>query len=207
MSKRDWGGTVLVACLIAAAGLLHDPTVRLVLLTVAAVASATVIAWDVTDRQKAAKQQHPGIKAGRGIKAGGNVESDGVVEAGEGIEAAGSIRAGTPAWSPPSLPPERPGAPLQHPDQRKKREQAIERGSELIRLVFHAELQNETAVSSKAMGTVFYNLAAVVEAWAREIDSTEKVPKFSGDPGADFARLRVFVQMELARLQALQGQA
>jgi hypothetical protein len=33
----------------------------------------------------------------------------------------------------------------------------------LIGLIFEAELQNETADSSKAMGIVFYNIAAMVE--------------------------------------------
>jgi hypothetical protein len=62
--------------------------------------------------------------------------------------------------APPPLPPERPGAALlstqgQHPEQRAKREHSIKRGTELIRLIFEAELQNETADSSKAMGMVF----------------------------------------------------
>jgi hypothetical protein len=208
MSRRDWGGTVLVACLGTLAGLLHDYTVPVVLLAVAAVASAAVIVWDV--RSKPAKQvRRASINAGQHIKAGGNIEADGAINAGEGIDAGGSIRAGARAWSSPPLSPERPGAPLlramgKHPEQRKQREHAIDRGSELIRLVFQAELQNETAISSKAMGIAFYNLAAVVEAWARGIGSTEEVPKFSGDPGADLARVKVFVQMELARLRTLQ---
>jgi hypothetical protein len=72
MSKRDWGGTILVACLGALAGLLHDHTVLVLLLSVAAVASAAVIAWGVLDRRKATMQpQQAGITAGRGIKSGG----------------------------------------------------------------------------------------------------------------------------------------
>jgi hypothetical protein len=211
MSKRDWGGTVLVACLGTLAGLLHDHTVLVLLLSVAAVASAAVIAWDVMGRRKASKQpQQARVKAGRGIKAGGNVEADGAVEAGDGIEAGGGIRAGA-AWPPPLLPPERPGAVLlramgQHPDQRKQREHAIRRGHELIGLIFQAELQDETAVSDKAMGLLFYNLAARVEAWARGIGSTEEVPKFGGEPGTDLARLKLFAQTELAGLRALQEQ-
>jgi hypothetical protein len=99
MSRRDWGGTVLVACLGALAGLLHGHTVLLVLLSVAAVASAAVIAWDVMGRRKATMQpQHAGIKAGEGIKAGGSIEADGVVEAGEGIEAG---RQRTRSWGTP----------------------------------------------------------------------------------------------------------
>jgi hypothetical protein len=150
-------------------------------------------------------------RPGKGIKAGGSIEAAGAIEAGDRIDAGGSIHAGAPAWSPPPLPPERPGAPLlramgQHPEQRKEREHAIRRGSELIGLIFHAELQNETAASSKAMGIVFYNLAAMVEAWARGIGSTEAVPKFSGDPGADLVRLKVLAQTELAGLRARREQ-
>ena len=54
MHKRDWAGAVLVACLIAAAGLLQDHTVLLVLLAIAALISSAVILWDVaaTRRQK-----------------------------------------------------------------------------------------------------------------------------------------------------------
>jgi hypothetical protein len=210
MSKRDWGGTVLMACLIALAGLLHDQTVPLVLLSAAAVGSAAIIAWDV--RGKSAKQaQRTGIKAGRAIKAGESIEAAGAIEAGEGIEAGGYIRAAAPACSPPPLPPERPGAPLlramgQHPEQRKERERAIERGSELVGLIFQAELRSETAGSDKAMGIAFYNLAAMVEAWVRGIGSTEAVPKFSGDPGADLARLKVLAAAELAGLGGRQEQ-
>jgi hypothetical protein len=56
------------------------------------------------------------------------------------------------------------------------------------------------------MGMLFYNLAADLEAWARGIGSTEDVPKFSGDPGADLARLKVLARTELSRLHALQEQ-
>lgn len=47
MRRRDWAGTVLVACLIAAAGLLRNHTLLLVLLLVVATASVVVILWDV----------------------------------------------------------------------------------------------------------------------------------------------------------------
>jgi hypothetical protein len=125
MSKRDWGGTVLVACLIALAGLLHDHAVPLVLLSAAAVGSAAIIAWDVRSKP-AVQAQRAGIKAGRDIKAGESIEAAGAIEVGEGIEAGGNIRAGAPAWSPPPLPPERPGAPLlramgQHPEAHPRR--------------------------------------------------------------------------------------
>jgi hypothetical protein len=113
-----------------------------------------------------------------------------------------------PEWSAPPLPPDRPGAPLlramgQHPEQRKKRERAIRRGEELMRLIVQAELQNENAVS-KTSGLAFHSLAATVEAWASGNGSTEEVPQFRGDPGADLARLKTFVQMEVGRLVVLQ---
>lgn len=47
MRRRDWAGTVLVACLIAAAGLLHNHTVLLVALAVVAAACVAVIVVDV----------------------------------------------------------------------------------------------------------------------------------------------------------------
>jgi hypothetical protein len=209
MSKRDWGGTVLVACLIALAGLLHDHTAPLVLLSAAAVGSGATIAWDVQGKQ-AKEARRAGIKAGGAIKAGGSIEADAAIEAGEGIDAGGGIRAGTPAWSSPPLAPEIPGAPLlramgQHPEQRKRREHAIRRGHELVGLIFQAELQSPTA-DLKAMGIAFYNLAAMVETWARGIGSTEEVPRFSGDPGADLARLKALAATELAGLRAQQEQ-
>lgn len=53
MGKRDWGGTVLVACLIALAGLLHSHMVPVVLLCAGAVVSATVVVWDVCGKKPA----------------------------------------------------------------------------------------------------------------------------------------------------------
>lgn len=111
-------------------------------------------------------------------------------------------------WSPPPPPPESPGAPLlramsQHPEQRKQRKHSIQRGNDLLGLIFQAELQNGPGKTSEI---VYHNLAARVEAWGRGIGSTEEVQRFSGDPGADLARLKLLVQMEVARLRALQEQ-
>jgi hypothetical protein len=52
MGRRDWAGTVLVACLIAAAGLLHNHTVLLVVLLAVAVACVALIVWDVMQAQQ-----------------------------------------------------------------------------------------------------------------------------------------------------------
>jgi hypothetical protein len=47
MAKRDWGWTVLMACLVALAGLLRDHTVPAVVLSACATASAAVVAGDL----------------------------------------------------------------------------------------------------------------------------------------------------------------
>jgi len=52
--RKDWVGTVIVACLVGAAGLLHDHTLALVLLLTTAAICAGVIAWDV--RRKPSKR-------------------------------------------------------------------------------------------------------------------------------------------------------
>lgn len=46
MRRKDWAGTIFVACFVTAAGLLHNHTIALVMLLAAAVASAAVIVWD-----------------------------------------------------------------------------------------------------------------------------------------------------------------
>jgi hypothetical protein len=48
MRMRDWAGTVLVPCLIAAAGLLRNDTILLVLLGTVAFVCVLVIVWDVS---------------------------------------------------------------------------------------------------------------------------------------------------------------
>jgi hypothetical protein len=55
MGKRDWGWTVLMACLIALAGLLRSHTVPLVLLSAGAVASAAVVIWDIRRKPRPSK--------------------------------------------------------------------------------------------------------------------------------------------------------
>jgi hypothetical protein len=47
MRRRDWAGTVLVACLIALAGLLRNQGLLALLLIAAAVVSSGVILWDI----------------------------------------------------------------------------------------------------------------------------------------------------------------
>lgn len=92
MRRRDWAGTVLVACLIALAGLLRDHELVVGLLLAAAVVSGVVIAWDRRLARARVRQPPTGIRAGHGIRAGGDIESDAGIDAGWGIEAGGSIR-------------------------------------------------------------------------------------------------------------------
>lgn len=90
MRRRDWAGTVLVACLIAAAGLLRNHTVLLVLLAVVAAGCAIVIACDVFGKQEPAKGERlraGSIRAGHDIRAGGNIEAGADIEAGGNIQA------------------------------------------------------------------------------------------------------------------------
>jgi hypothetical protein len=47
MRRKDWAGTVMVACLVGAAGLLHDHTIALAALLGAAAVGVVVIAWDL----------------------------------------------------------------------------------------------------------------------------------------------------------------
>jgi hypothetical protein len=49
--RKDWAGTVIVTCLVGAAGLLRDHTLALVLLLTTAAVGAIVIAWDVVRRR------------------------------------------------------------------------------------------------------------------------------------------------------------
>ncbi|MBA3808991.1 MAG: hypothetical protein H0X28_11480 [Solirubrobacterales bacterium] len=92
MRVRDWAGTVLVACLIAAAGLLRDHTLLLVALLAVALVCVVVILWDVRRGRPTASS---GIRAGHGISAAGDISAASEIEAGHGIRAGGSILAGT----------------------------------------------------------------------------------------------------------------
>lgn len=50
MRRKDWAGTVVVACLVGAAGLLRGHAIALVVLLGAAAVGAVVIAWDALRR-------------------------------------------------------------------------------------------------------------------------------------------------------------
>lgn len=132
-----------------------------------------------------------GISAGHSITAGQDIEATGTVQAGEAINAGGSIRTGgslshTEAFASQLL------------QERKRHEHWVKTGEEFARMILQAELQDEG--SSNGRQTLVYNLVARIEAWARTIGATNESPKFSGDPGTDLARLKVFVARELARL-------
>lgn len=67
MGRRDWAGTVLIACLAAAAGLLRVHTVLLVCSCTGAVASALFIAWDVWHSRRlrrVSQESRPLVKGG-----------------------------------------------------------------------------------------------------------------------------------------------
>ena len=149
-------------------------------------------------------EQQAGIKVGGSIKAGEDVEASGAVEAGGEIDAGGAIRAGAHApvaWTPAPA-PQHSGADIlaTHLIQAsRQRESAIKRGETLMRLIVEAELRHEDA-AYKSSPLMFYNLAAAVEAWASGSRRSE-VPQYRGNPGADLARLKTFVTMEVARLE------
>lgn len=50
MRRKDWAGTIMVACLVGSAGLPHDHTLALVVLLGAAAVGAGELAWDVLRR-------------------------------------------------------------------------------------------------------------------------------------------------------------
>jgi hypothetical protein len=96
MRRRDWAGTVLVACLIALASQLPSHGALVGLLLVAAIVSGSVIAWDVLRGRKPAQGSTLAgdIKAGVSISAGDDIEAGRSLDAGEDIEAGGGIGAG-----------------------------------------------------------------------------------------------------------------
>ena len=53
MRRRDWGGSVLVACAVALAAFLHDHGVAVVLLGGVAAAAACVVIYDVVQERRA----------------------------------------------------------------------------------------------------------------------------------------------------------
>lgn len=63
MGKREWGGTVLTACLIGLAGFFRDHTFPLILLAVGAMASAAVVAWDMRSEIGGAVHKLAGLRA------------------------------------------------------------------------------------------------------------------------------------------------
>jgi hypothetical protein len=142
--------------------------------------------------------EQAGIKAGRSITAGEDIEAAGAVEAGEAIEAGGSIHAGGPLSQTEAF-------AAQLLQKRRQREHWIKTGEDLALLILRAEGQDED--SSKGRQALIYNLAARIESWARTSGVPDEAPKFSGDPAADLARLKVFVARELARLHADQEQS
>lgn len=77
---------------------------------------------------------------------------------------------------------------------------AVRDADGLLRLIFEAEQRAKTAPASTSE-TIYINIAAKVETWARVVGSTDDVQKFSGNPAADLPRLKAFVQTQLERLR------
>ena len=105
------------------------------------------------------------------------------------------------AKRPPSLAP----ADVEQSGQHRRQipiEQAITQGESYARLVLQAELQYSGNTLTTELRRTFYNLLAAVETWGRASGAIEQAPQYSGDVGADLARLNVFVANELARLRA-----
>ena len=66
MRRRDWAGTVFVACLIALAGLMRNQGVLVGLLLVGATVSGLVILWDVR------RPYDPSVRALRALRREGH---------------------------------------------------------------------------------------------------------------------------------------
>jgi hypothetical protein len=81
-------------------------------------------------------------------------------------------------------------------------EHTIRTGENFARLILQAELEHDNSAPSTETRRVSYNLLAAVESWGRASGATEQAPQYSGDVGADLARLNAFVAKELARLRA-----
>jgi len=109
----------------------------------------------------------------------------------------------------PLQPPEEPGAALlraagQHPDQRKARKRAIEHGEDLLRRATQARIQFAVTPWNMASGIILDELTVHVERWATDAGISEQVPERDDarPTGADFARLKVYVEAQLAALRA-----
>jgi hypothetical protein len=180
------GGIVTTAGTAGAIGWLalsHEPSwPALVLAGIAGLGLygvfAPLLGWGPWHRATKPTQPLGNITAGRGIKAGVYIEASGNISAGDGIEAGRSIRAGARPYA---------TGPENHKHDTR-------RAHELLRLIFEAERKTPTE-------TVYFNLAAMVEAWAKGIGSTEEVQRASGNPVVDLPRLMTFVQVALEQIR------
>src|SRR5271155_3048226 len=89
---------------------------------------------------------------------------------------------------------------MPHEESAATKRLAIRDADELLRLIFEIEQQARTVPASTSE-TLYINIAARVEAWARGVGSTDDVQRFSGNPAADLRRLKDFVQRQLERVR------
>lgn len=181
MRRRDWAGSILVACLFAAAALLRDHALLLLLLLVIALVCIAVMLSDV---KRKPRPQPARLHIPRGRIPLHTARS---VEVSEG-EAQRIAASRDPRFAEYRQMPEA---------KRRKRDnqQALRTANELLGLIFQAEQQAPTDE------TLYFNLAARVETWAKGIGSSDEIQRVSGNPAADLTRLKVLVQTQLERLR------
>lgn len=127
------------------------------------------------------------IRAGRSIAAGGNIEASGTIEAGERIDAGENIRAGVPEHSPP------PEAVV------------FEHGDALLKAINQAEFRYSRSPFPLVIEPELAQITAHVESWATDI-SGPALPKLgNGGPLTDLARLKVYVEKQMAIMRARQA--
>jgi hypothetical protein len=127
------------------------------------------------------------IRAGRSIAAGGNIEASGTIEAGERIDAGENIRAGVPEHSPP------PEAVM------------FEHGDALLKAINQAEFLYSRSPFPLVIEPELAQITAHVESWATDI-SGSALPKLgNGGPLTDLARLKVYVEKQMAIMRARQA--
>jgi hypothetical protein len=128
---------------------------------------------------------------------------------------AGAESSDPPKWSPPPLPSERPGAHLRRAigeanEQREQRKYAIERGTDLANRIKQVHMRMTLTGFTIAGAIVLDELTAQVETWADDAGITKPPPQAKGRPtptGADFARLKDYVEEQLRELRANQSRS
>jgi hypothetical protein len=115
-----------------------------------------------------------------------------------------------PAWQPPPIPPRDVlmRAMGSSPEQVEQRRHAIEVGADLVNRINAAHVRASLTSMDILAGIGLDNLTAQVESWAAEAGRTETPPRTEASPptGGDFARLKVYVERQVAALKTRQEQ-